>query len=134
MKYELKLLFIGIALSFFIGNIFSNVLFTPEVGEASFGTWTETAYLYQITPELEEDSYSEYSIPSSQNAAHTPRHTSKSKRTNHSSSYMNGLSFLKGKEHKDSYTSPLFTDSNRRFSSGMNEAKQNLIYFGRLII
>lgn len=134
MKYTFKLLFISITILLFTGNIFSNALFIPEVEEISFGTWTETAYIYNETPELEEDTISGYSISSPQSIAYTLRHIPKSKRTNNPPSYLNGLSFFKGKEHKNYYTSSLFIGSIRRFSSGMNEARQYLISFGRLII
>ena len=134
MKCKFKLLFIGIVLCFFFGNIISNAFLTPEEGSSSFGTWTETAYLHQTAPELEEDTFSESPHSSFQHIANTSRHSFKSKRTNHPSSYTNGFSSLKGKEHKNYYTSHLFTCISKRCSSGLNAARQNLISFGRLII
>ena len=134
MKCNLKLLFIGIALCFFFGSIISNAFFTPEEGSLSFGTWPETAYLHQMTPEWEEDTISEPSHSSPQHIANTFRYTFKSKRTNHPSSYTNGFSSLKGREHKNYYTSHPITCFCKRFSSGLNAARQNLISFGRLII
>ena len=134
MKCNLKRLFIGITLCFFFGNIISRTLLAPEVGESPFNTGTKTAYLHQITPELEEDNFSESSIPSLHNIANTLRHTFNSKRTNHPTSYTNGYYSLKGKEYKNYYLYHLFTNFYQRFSSGLNEARLNLISFGRLII
>ena len=134
MKCKFKLLFIGIVLCFFFGNIISNAFLTSEEGSLSFGTWTETAYLHQMTPEWEEDTFSESSHSSPQHIANTSRHTFKSKRPNHPSSYTNGFSSLKGKEHKNYYNSHLFNNFSKKFSSGLNETRHNLISFGRLII
>ena len=134
MKRTLRLLFIGIALCFFFGNIISHAFLAPKVGEPNFGTWSETAYFHQITLEWEEDTFSEPPIPSPQNIANTLRYTFKSKRTNHPSSYQNGFYSIKGKEHKNYYNSHLFNYFSKKISSGLNEARHNLISFGRLII
>ena len=133
MKCNLKLLLIGITLYFLFGNIISHAFLTPEAGESYFITWTEATYFHS-TPKLEEDTFSESSIPSTPNVACTFRHTFKNKRINPPSSYTNGFISLKGKEQKNYYILHPFTFFCRRFSSGLNEAKQNLISFGRLII
>ncbi len=134
MKYKLKLLFIGIALSFFIGKIFPNALFTPEADHNSFGTWTETAYLYNDTPELEVHlDESPHHLP--QDIACTSRHLSTSKRVNNpSSSFKNTLNSFKGKEWKKSYTLSLSTTSTWKHSSRLTEARQHLISLRRLLI
>ena len=134
MKCKLKALFIGITISILIGNIVPNVFLTPETETTAFGTWTEAAHPYYDAPELEEDFYLEYSIPSQGNWASTARHSSKNKRIHPTANTKSGVSCLKGKEHKDYYTSPIYSLSIRRFSSGCNEGRLQLISFGRLVI
>ena len=134
MRCKIKALFIGISISFLIGNIIPNVFLMPETETTAPGAWIESACLYVDIPELEEDYYPEYSNPSQGNWASTTRHTSKNKRIHPTSNTKNGVSYLKGKEHKDYYISPIHSPSIRRFSSGCNEARLQLISFGRLII
>ena len=134
MKCKLKALFIGISISILIGNIVPNVFLTPETETTAFGTWTEAAHPYYDAPELEEDFYPEYFIPSQGNWASTARHSSKNKRIHPTYNTKNGVSYLKEKEHKDYYTSPIHLQSTKRFSSSCNKARHQLISFGRLII
>ena len=134
MKCKLKALFIGISISVLIGNIVPNVFSTPETETTAFGACIETAYQHYDVPELEEDFYPEFSIPSQGNWASTARHSSKNKRIHPTSNTKNGVSYLNEKEHKDYYTSPIHLQSTKRFSSSCNKARHQLISFGRLII
>ena len=133
MKCKLKALFIGISISFFIGNIVSNVFLTPEVGLSNFDTWTETACIYYDVSDIEKDEYSEYSIPYHTNLAHS-RHSSQNKRIKQTSSSKMGMFAQKGKEYKKYYHLPLYSKSTSGFSSRLTEARLYLISLGRLII
>ena len=134
MKCKLKALFIGISISILIGNFVPNVFLAPETETTAFGACIEAAYPYYDAPELEEDFYPEYFIPSQGNWASTARHSSKNKRIHPTSNTKNGVSYLKEKEHKDYYTSPIQLQSAKRISSNCNKARHQLISFGRLII
>ena len=129
---KLKALFMGISISILIGSMIPDALFASEAEETYFGTWSETAYFYKGALDLEED-YHPGSVPSNANQALTNRQLSKNNRLNPSSSSRHGLPFIRGKEHKD-YYSLIYTESTRRSSSGLNEARLQLISFGRLII
>ena len=134
MKCKLKALFIGISISILIGNFVPNVFLAPETETTAFGACIEAAHPYYDAPDLEEDFYPEYFIPSQGNWASTARHSSKNKRIQPTSSTKNGVSYLNEKEHKDYYTSPIHLQSTKRFSSSCNKARHQLISFGRLII
>ena len=134
MKCKLKALFIGISISFLIGNIVPNVFLTPEVGLPNFDTWAETAYIYQDFLELKKDNHLEYSFSSHANLAYSIRHSSQNKRVQPSSSSRNGLFALKGKEYKDYYHPLLYPESIKGFSSRLAKVKLYLISLGRLII
>ena len=130
MKYKIRLLFIGIVISFFIGCLSKAYLFTSEDVETSVGSLAETLYIHDYSLDSEETILSDSS--SETHVGDALRRFSQTKRISNSSSPRYGLIFDKRKHHIYSSTQQL--ESFRRSPSGLMEAKQYLISLGRLII
>ena len=132
MKPKIKSLFISIALSFLLGCIAKANILIPEEVETPFGTLAETVSFYDYLLDLEEPAISKHDFASEINEGEALRHFPQTKRVNSSSSSKDGLAFIK--RNYIIYSSPLIIESDRRFPSGLTEARQYLISLGKLII
>ena len=132
MKSKTRTLFISLALSFLIGCLARAEHFTPESVETPFGTLAETLFFYDYLLEMEEDSFSEINFSSEIIEGDALIHFFKCKRVNSPSSSKDGLTFTK--RNYIIYSSHSIPESNRRFPSGLTEARQYLISLGKLII
>lgn len=132
MKDKIKSLFISIALSFLLGCIAQANILVPEEVETPFGTLAEAISFYDDLLDLEESAISDYDIASEINDGEALRHFPQTKRINSSSSSKYGLAFIK--RNHVIYSSPLIIESDKRFPSGLTEARQYLISLGKLVI
>ena len=130
MIYKIRLLFIGIAISFLIGCLSKADFFTSEDVKTSIGSFAETSFISDYPLDSEEIIRSESSPET--HVGDALRHFSQTKRVSNSSSPKYGLIFAKRKHYF--YPSIPYLESFRRFPSGLIEAKQYLISLGRLII
>ena len=130
MRYKLRFMFISLTITFLIGCLSKASLHQPEDVETSIGLLAETLHIYNHTLDTKESI-----IPDSSSETHVGdalRNFAQTKRINNPSFPRYGLTFAKRKHHL--YTFTQIPESNRRFPSGLMEAKQYLISLGRLII
>ena len=132
MNCKIKVLFISIALSFLFGQIANCNLCISEEDILSFGTPAERPSLSDRISELEEIPLYKDDTSSLANSARSHRYLSKTKRSNSYSSSKSGFIFTKSNNYPN--YSKLYIESDKRFPSGLTEAKQYLISLGKLII
>ena len=133
MKCKIKVLFISIALSFLLGQIANCNFYTSEVRTLYSGTAiAENTSFSDCIPELEDTAFYNEDSSSLANLARSHRYLSKTKRSNSYSSSKNGFIFTKRNNYPN--YSKLYIESDKRFPSGLTEAKQYLISLGKLII
>ena len=132
MKCKIKVLFISIALSFLFGQIANRNFYTSEAGTLSFGTIAENISLSDCIPELNDKPFYNEDSSSLANLARSHRYLSKTKKNNSYSSSKSGFIFTKRNNYPN--YSKLYIESDKRFPSGLTEAKQYLVSLGKLII
>ena len=132
MKCKTKNLLISMVLSFLTGYIAISNLVISEAGEIPFGITAESIFFYDHTLDSEEAMVSEQTMSAPIYIGDALRNYSPTKRLNPSSSSTYRVFFTR--RNDTTHVLSLSLKTPRRFSSGMNEARQYLISFGRLII
>ena len=133
MKCKIKVLFISIALSFLLGQIANCNFYTSEVRTLYSGTAiAENTSFSNCIPELEDMPFYNEDSSSLASLARSQRYLSKNKRSNSYPSSKSGFIFTQRNNYLN--YSNLYIESEKRFSSGLTEAKQYLISLGKLII